>query len=64
MKVCPKCATTYTDIDCLELTVNQFCTTDGTKLIPNSRCECGKIAYPSERYCAKCGKPVNQEVKP
>jgi len=58
MKVCPICKETYVTLD-----IYQFCVRDGTKLQDILKCECGNDIMPSFKFCSKCGKPVNQEVK-
>ena len=58
MKVCPKCNYCYIAHD------DNFCTRDGEELAASKFHECGRMIFPSEKFCAKCGKPVNQEVKP
>ena len=58
MKVCPKCKSTFigwTDIN--------YCEKDGTKLIDRQTHDCGAEIKEGTNFCAKCGKPVNQEGK-
>jgi uncharacterized OB-fold protein len=59
MKVCPKCKETYIDF-CDDI---QYCIKDGDKLVKRETHECGFENIPLAKFCAKCGKSINQEVK-
>ena len=57
MKICPKCQ----QVRCNFQGEVVFCSIDGTKLEDAPRCECGDEIMPHDKFCSKCGKPV--EVK-
>jgi len=59
MKVCPKCKESYLDLE-----IFQYCVKDGTKLQEIGKCECGADIMSTFKFCMRCGKPVNQVVKP
>src|ERR1035437_5311712 len=46
--VCPQCSRVPRNGD-------QFCRTDGTKLISGKICRCGKAAESDDKFCGGCG---------
>lgn len=49
-KICPSCKNAN------NLDSDKFCYRDGTHLIQNTPCECGRPLIPQFKFCPKCGK--------
>jgi hypothetical protein len=48
--ICPKCFNTN------NVSGDAFCYKDGTPLVENLTCECGKTSVPVFKFCPRCGK--------